>query len=90
MAKADALSPRESQAVARHKRRLEASRPQARVSAIRSPLAARARCAEEYSAVELHALLALPRAMYAHGEAGLPQNYGLWRGAASEYVRSPG
>ena len=90
MAKADALSPRESQAVARHKRRLEASRPQARVSAIRSPLAARARCAEEYSAAELHALLAIPRAMYAHGEAGLPQNYGLWRGAASEYVRSPG
>ena len=35
-------------------------------------------------------MAALPRAMYAHGEAGLPQNYGLWRGAASEYVRSPG
>ena len=139
-AKADPLPPRESQAVARHKRRFEASRrfrhaaqgraaalkaaerdepssargvipatprgarpadrvrsasPVARghVNAIelrgRSPLAAHTRRADEYTPAELHALLALPRVVYAHGETGLPQNYGLWRGAASEYVRSP-
>ena len=139
-AKADPLPPRESQAVARHKRRFEASRrfrhaaqgraaalkaaerdepssargvipatprgarpadrvrsasPVARghVNAIelrgRSPVAAHTRRADEYTPAELHALLALPRVVYAHGETGLPQNYGLWRGAASEYVRSP-